>query len=585
MKYLRLILFSVFAAMLCLSCKPALKDGEYHLTLLTTNDIHGRYFDDSYTGGAPSRSLFAVKHAVDSVRAERGAENVVLVDAGDFLQGDNAAYYYNYVDTVSAHIYPRMAARIGYDAIIVGNHDVETGHPVYDRVARELNAAGIPFLAGNAIRNDTAKPYFQPYVLINKSGVKVLILGYTNPNMKGWLNESIWSGMHFENLIPQVQEDVDRLTARLKPDVIIVAAHSGTGNGDGEMLESQGLDLLKSLNGVDFLVCSHDHRPYTNSEREDIKLINSGSHCRNLGLGEIKLTVKGGKVISKELSCGLIPLKAKDIDESMKADFAPDFEKVKEFTLRPVGELKCDLSTREAYAGMSNYVNLIHTLMISCAPAQISFAAPLTYNGFIPAGNLIYNDLFTIYPYENQLYVVRLSGKEIRNYLEESYDRWIQTVSSSSDHVLNIVRKDDARTSQKGWSFVNRSYNFDSAAGINYTVDVTRPRGERVVISSLAGGNPFSEDEDYFVAMTSYRASGGGGLLEKGAGLSSDQVEERTVSHYPEIRNILYGYLNEMGSIDPSVINDSARIGTWSFVPEKIAGPALKRDLSLLFKN
>ena len=569
-------------ALLVAAACNSLKDGEYNLTLLTTNDIHGRYFDSTYVGTNVAKSLFAAKYCVDSVRAAVGEDHVLLVDAGDCLQGDNAAYYFNYVDTLTPHVYPRLVKYMGYDAVAVGNHDIETGHKVYDRIAAQFASYGIPFLAGNAIRNDDGKPYFPVYTVVKRGGLKVAILGFTNPNMKGWLNESIWSGMHFENLIPLVQQEVDKVVAKEKPQVVIVAVHSGTGSGDGASLESQGLDLLHSLKGVDFLVCSHDHRPYTDAA-EDICLINSGSHCRNLGLGELRLTVRDGKVVSRELSAGLIPIRAERVDTAMRAAFHADYEAAKAFTLREVGELKSDLRTRDAYAGMSDYINLIHTLQLGCSPARISFAAPLTYNGFVKAGTLVYNDLFTIYPYENQLFVVRMTGEEIRNYLESSYDKWIQTLSKPGGHVLRIQERDDARTQQKGWSFINRSYNFDSAAGINYTVDVTKPFGQRVAISSMASGQPFDPAGEYFVAMTSYRASGGGDLMREGAGIDTDCIDDRVVSRYPEIRNILYQYLLDMGSIDPAVTGDPQRIGRWSFVPQPLASRALARDMALLF--
>ena len=242
------------------------------------------------------------------------------------------------------------------------------------------------------------------------------------------------------------------------------------------------------------------------------------------------------------------------------------------------------MRTRDAYKGMCDYVNLVHTLCLGCAPAQISIAAPLTYDGIVKDGTLIYKDLFTIYPFENQLYVITMTGQEIKDYLEASYNRWIVTATKPTDHVLNIVQKDDPRTGQKGWSFIERAYNFDSAAGIDYTVDVTKPFGSRIVITSMADGKPFSMDETYNVAMTSYRASGGGGLLAE-AGIDTDKIAERTVEYYPEIREILYEYLKKNRVIDPAVIGDPAKIGHWSFVPENIAGPAIERDMNLIFKK
>lgn len=574
---------SILAALAIAACS-APRDGEYTLHLLTTNDVHGTYFDSTYVGTRTRPSLLAVNTYVDSVRSAVGAQNVLLLDAGDFLQGDNAAYYYNYVDSTSTHIYPRIAAYMGYDVIVGGNHDIETGHPVYDRVASELNSFKIPFLAGNAIRNDDGKPYFQVSTMLDKAGLKVAVLGFDNANIKAWLNESLWSGMHFESLLPLVQQEVDKVIAREKPQVVIAAVHSGTGHGDGSQLESQGLDLYNTLRGVDFVVCAHDHRPVV-FQNDSICLINAGSHSRTLGHGTITVRIEKGKVVGKTISGELIPVAAEKADAQMRSHFQPDYDRVREFTVRKVGELAMDLSTRDAFTGMSDYINFVHSVQIGCHPAQISFAAPLKFNGFVGRGDVLYNDLFTIYPFENQLYVVKMTGEQIRNYLEYSYDSWIQTISSPADHVLRIHRQDDPRNGHEGWSFVNRSYNFDSAAGINYTVDVTKPFGERIAITTMATGEPFDITETYNVAMTSYRASGGGDMMREGAGIDTDNIDALVVEKYPEIRELVYDWFVQFGTVTPESVSDPAVIGKWSFVPEKMASQALASDMALLFGN
>ncbi|MGM9735026.1 MAG: bifunctional metallophosphatase/5'-nucleotidase [Candidatus Cryptobacteroides sp.] len=568
------LLISLFA----ISCTGP-KDGTYVFRLLTTNDVHGQYFDSVYVGGTSRNSLTSVSWYVDSIRTAVGKENVIFVDAGDCLQGDNAAYYYNYEDVTSKHLYARMAEYMGYDAVVVGNHDIETGHPVYDKLAREMK---VPFLAANAISTKTGKPYFRSHVLIERQGIRILIAGFTNPNIRNWLSPKLWEGIEFESLIPAVQDEVDRLRRKERPDVVIVAVHSGTGDGDGKILESQGLDLFKSLSGVDFLICSHDHRPVVHCS-DSICLINSGSHARNIGNGTITLEVKDGKVVSRTLEADLIPVDKGRIDTRMRDMFRPEYEAVKAFTLREVGYLETDLRTRDAYRGMSDYMNLVHSVCLSCEPAQISFAAPLTFNGFVGHGTLLYNDLFTIYPYENQLFVVRMTGREIKDYLEYSYDGWINTVGAGQAHLLKIQDAPDPRTSQKRWSFVNRSYNFDSAAGIVYDVDVTKPFGERIGIVSLADGTPYDMDADYNVAMTSYRASGGGNLMREGAGIDPEGIEDRVVEYFPEIRNILYDYIQANGSLTEKLIGNPDVIGHWEFVPSALAQKMLDADMDLLF--
>ena len=570
-------------ALLALSCGRTLKDGDYTLTVLSTNDTHGAWFDSTYVDSRTRPALTAVKYYVDSVRTADGAGNVLLIDAGDCLQGDNAPYYFNYVDTETPHLYPRMAKYMGYDAVAVGNHDIETGHPVYDRVAADLKKAGIDFLAANAIRNDNGKPYFTPYKVVKKAGLKIAILGYTNANIKAWLTEELWSGMHFEPIVNVIQADVDNIKAKEKPDVMVVVMHSGTGNGDGSQLESEGLDAFRLVKGVDFVLASHDHRPYVEATPESA-FLNSGSHSRNVAEGKLHIKVENHKIVSRTYEAGLIPVWASKTDAGMKAYFQKDYEAVKAFTLKEVGILNTDLWTCDAYRGMCDYLNLVHTLSIGCKPAEISFAAPLTFNGHVEPGIIKFNDLFTIYPYENQLFVVKMTGAEIQRYLECSYDKWINTIAKADDRLLKIEAREDARTQQQRWSFVNRSYNFDSAAGINYTVDVTKPFGERVVISSMADGSAFDPAREYNVAMTSYRASGGGSLMKE-TGIDTDNIDERVVARYPEIRNILYDYLVENGSIDPEVIGNPAVIGHWEFVPEKIVKPAMDRDMDLLFKR
>ena len=337
------------------------------------------------------------------------------------------------------------------------------------------------------------------------------------------------------------------------------------------------------MRGVDFVLTSHDHKPYVEN-RDSMALMNSGSHARYLACGKLRMNVENGQVVDKSVEAGLIPVKAEKADPAMREAFRPEFEAVKAFTLQEVGILNTELRTRDAYIGPSDYINLIHTLCIRQKPAQLSIAAPLTYNGTVKPGVLIFNDLFTLYPFENQLYVITLTGDEVQRYLEASYDRWIQTCTQPGGHVLKIVPRENLRTQQKGWSFADLSYNFDSVAGLNYTVDVTRPRGSRIRISSLADGSAFDPAQTYNVAVTSYRASGGGNLLDE-IGVDTDQIDQRVVARYPEIRNLLYDYLLEKGSIDPEDINDPQLIGSWKFVPEKLAAPALKADLALLFGN
>lgn len=585
----KLYTLTAFASILFLASCGGPKDGVYDFDLLSTNDVHGTWFDSTYTSSRVRPSLLAVSRYVDSLRTVNGAESVILVDAGDCLQGDNAAYYFNYVDTLTPHLYARMADYMKYDAVCLGNHDIETGHRVYDRVRRQMKT---PWLAANAVRDDDGKAYFQEYVILRRQGLKIAIIGAENANIAAWLTPELWSGMHFVPIVSMMQAKVDEVRAKHCPDIVIVATHTATGKGDGSVLEAEGLDLFGSLKGVDFLLCAHDHRPFVVvNEEGTFGLINSGSHCRNIGHGHISVEIRGGHVVSKSVSADLIPVKAEPVNAEMEATFHKDYLAVKAFTLQKVGELRTELRTRDGYAGMSGYLSLIHRLGLSQPGVDISVAAPLTFDGTVKPGTIIYNDLFTIYPYENQMFVMKMSGREVKDYLEASYDRWINTLtpaqlsrgaSSTSPALLKIIARPDPRTSRDSWSFENRPYNFDSAAGLNYTVDVTKPLGERISISSMADGSAFDYAREYSVAMTSYRACGGGGLLQA-VGIDPSDIDSRIVARLPEYRNILYTYLQTHPVLTSDELGDTSVTGAWQFIPEKLAAPFLKEDMRRLF--
>ena len=565
------------AAVLLLLSLPLLlfaaRRSELHI--VTTGDVHGSFFNRPYVDGARTRtSLMSVKHYVDSLRAAVGPDNVLLLDAGDILQGDNASYYYNYVATGEPHIYPRLAKYMGYDACTLGNHDIETGHAVYDRVLAQMTELGVPWLGGNAIKPDGSL-YFPEYVVVNKAGRRILVMGYNNANIDHWLSQEQWSGMSHVSLIPYVQRRVDALRASVKPDAVVVLVHSGTGQGDGSILENQGLDLFHSLHGVDVLVCAHDHQPATFS-KEGLVMVDGGARCSNVG--HVVLSFRCRKVASRKAE--VVRMDKNIVDEAMVAAFDPEFQAVREFTIREVGTLGVTLRSREAYAGMCPYIDLLQTVQLAASGADVSLAAPLSFNSTVPSGPIVFDDMFKIYPFENQLYVLLLTGAEIKGLLEYSYGNWI---TAPGEHLLAIRQRADDRTGASRWSFINRSYNFDSAAGIIYTVDVTKPEGNRVCIESFADGRPFEPEATYRVAMTSYRANGGGDLLTDGAGIPHDGLAARVENKYPEIRNLVYDFFREHGTVDSGILSDRSVLGSWRFVPESVASPLLASDLKLLF--
>ncbi|OFY45140.1 MAG: hypothetical protein A2X18_14520 [Bacteroidetes bacterium GWF2_40_14] len=553
-----------------------IKDGTYSIEIYATNDLHGRIFDSLYTDTTTHAfSLSSVSTYINGARERAGEGSVVLLDIGDHLQGDNSVFYYNYVDTKSEHIFSKVANYLKYDAVVVGNHDIEAGHPVYDKIVKELNP---PYLAANATDVKTGKPYFEPYTIIVRQGIKIAVIGMTNPNISKWLSQQLWSGMRFEEIIPLVDNLVVNIQRKEKPHLIIAALHAGLGDENSYQMEDPARYVAKNVKGIDIVMAAHDHKTvaeFVKNGQDSVLVLEGGSRASSLSFVKVNLKVEDGKVVSKRYEPQTIPMKGVAADIEYTNKFHKEFFAVKKFTITVVGRLENTVTSRDSYFGSSEYIDMIHTIQLEKSNADISFAAPLSLDITIPAGELNYQDLLNLYPFENQLYVIEMTGKEIKDYLEYSYSKWINQMKSADDHLLNIeIRGDDGR-----YRFKNMNFNFDSAAGIIYEVDVQKEDGERITIKSMSNGMEFNPESKYKVALSSYRANGGGDILEQGAKIPRSELDGRVISRSTDIRGLIYDKLKQNGTIKATKLNQ------WKFVPEKFVKRAAVRDYNLLFKD
>lgn len=578
-KLFKLSLLSILLAFIVTSCSEAkLKDGAYNFEVYATNDLHGRFFDSLYVSNNSHEthqySLASVATTMKEARANSADNNIILLDIGDHLQGDNAAFYYNFIDTTSAHIFSRIMNYLNYDAVVVGNHDIEPGKSVYDKVTKEMD---MPYLAANAIDTKTGKPYFDAYTILNKNGVKIAVIGLTNPNIPNWLSPHLWEGIEFEEVVPTLEHWVQYVREKEQPHFVIAAIHAGLGDKESDSKENPARFVAKNVKGIDLVLAAHDHQvvaeKFMNGDKE-VWVLEGGSRASTLSKASVQLTVKDGEVVSTIVAGESISMSGVTPEAAYLEHFREDFLKVKEFTNRPVGKLNNDIASREAYFGSSAYIDMIHTLQLKASGADISFAAPLSFNATIEKGELNYQNLLDIYPFENQLYVIVMTGQEIKDYLEFSYASWLNPNPVQNGHLLDVKLNEK----RKRWSFSHPSYNFDSAAGIIYEVDVTKAVGERINIITLADGGAYDLDAKYKVAMTSYRASGGGYHLEQGAGIAKDEMDSRLVTRLADIRELLYDQILADGSIEAEKLNQ------WKFVPESVVAKLSEKDYQLLFE-
>lgn len=453
-------------------------DKTVKIRMIETTDVHGRFFPYDFINQQPSNgSLARVSSYVDSLRTIYG-DRLLLMDAGDVLQGQPVVTYYNYEDAVSS--------------------------------ARK------------------------------------------------WM---------------------EVVKKKERPDVIVGLFHTGINDRSltNGSLNDATHDIARQVPGFDVIFYGHDH----STHYEEVKsadgsvtvIVNPANNAMYVADAELEVSKKGR---NKKLKVNIVDMGKRPVNQKYMDAFESQIDEVKKYVGTEVGSFTTSMTSRDCYFGPSTLVDFVHDVMLSTSGADISFASPLSFDVTVKSGPATLADMYKLYSYENDLCVMTLTGKEIRQYLEKSYDGWVTTMTSPDDHLICMNNRDASR--DKFFGLKKPFYNLDTAAGIIYDVDVTKPNGERIVIKSMADGTPFDETRTYRVAVNSYRAAGGGGLLTKGAGIDKAQLESRiTWRGDYTLRDYIIKYVRKHSPITPKTHNN------WQFVPTEWTAPAAKRDYQTLW--
>ena len=558
------------------------------LKVIETSDVHGYFFPWDFMEGKPIDGSLARANTYINNERKKFGKNLLLIDNGDIVQGQPCVYWSNFVATDRTNLAASVINYMKYDVETIGNHDVEPGHKVYDKWMSEV---ACPLLGTNIVKEgcktNEAVPEniygnLKPYTTLVRDGVKICIMGMLTPAIPSWLNKQIWKGMEFEEMTTCARKWVKYIKEREKPDLLIGLFHSGLNGGikTDEYDEDATEAVAKQVPGFDIIFFGHDHQVHndwiTNSANEQVLCLDPSCFVKNVAEADITLTFKKGKLVKKAIKGNIVSVKNEEIDQQMMQHFSKEIQQVKDFVGQKVGEFKNPIYTRESFFGNSAFTDLVHTLQLQISKADISFTAPLAFNTIINAGEVKMADMFKLYRFENLMFVLRMTGAEIRRHLEMSYDLWVNTMTKPEDPALKL--NDDSKNDQQRTGFKNYTFNFDSASGIDYEVDLTKPDGQKVRILRMSNGEPFDESKWYKVVMSSYRANGGGELLTKGAGIPKDSLEGRVLFHTDlDLRHYLTQEIRRQGSINPQPANN------WRFVPEAWVKPALERDRIKLF--
>ena len=545
------------------------------LQLVETTDVHGAFFPYDFIERTPMQGTMARVSTYLKKQRQQYGKNLILLENGDILQGQPTCYYTNYVKTDQPNVAAEVVNYLQYDAQTFGNHDVETGHAVYDKWIRELNC---PTLGANIIDVQSGKPYVKPYLIIEREGVKVAILGMLTPAIPNWLHQSLWSGLRFEEMVSCAKKWVKRLKESEKADIIVGLFHSGWDGGIATMHydEDATKKIAEQVEGFDVIFFGHDHTERNVQLPNGTLCLDPSCNAMKVAEATLECTQKDGRWTVTKKQGQLPDMTEEAIDQNFVNHFLPQIDSIKQYVERQIGTFLTPIRSRDAFFGSAPFTDYIHQLQLEETHADVSLNAPLVFDTEIKAGPVYMSDMFKLYRFENQIYTLRMTGREIRQLLEMSYDQWVNTMKSPEDHIMLLTDRTWKDKQRMGFKFL--TFNFDSAAGIDYEVDVTKPDGQKVNILRFTDGRPFDETAWYRVAMNSYRGNGGGELLTRGAGIPMDSIPERI--EWMSERDQRY-YLTQKiireGNVKAKALNN------WRFIPESWTKPAIERDRQYLF--
>ena len=526
------------------------------VTVLATTDLHGNLLPIDYVTDKPaSRGLASIATLIRAAEAE--APNHLLIDCGDTIQGTPLEYaYQTFVRTGAGPLGlkpatplsadPMMLAMnaLGYDAMAVGNHEFNFGLRNLD-AAR--NAAKFPWLSANTTGG--AHP-FAPYIVKSIAGVKIAVIGITTPAVPTWEKPENLGSYRFGSPIDAVRKAVAELRAKERPDVILVAAHSGL--GPEEPAENVVAELAAKVEGIDAIVFGHSHRELEGRIIGKTLVVQPKNWGISLARLDFTFERQGsGPWTLKDRRSRLIPVKP---DTAAAPDILalarPYHEFAERYLNTPVATSAVEQSAALGRVMDSALVDAVERVQLEYAKADVSFTALFNPSVKVPKGEVTVRQIAALYPYDNELYAVEGTGKMVKDALENAA-RFYLSCEGARCGEPPLINRDVI------------GFNYDMAEGVEYEIDLTRPAGDRVR-NLRFHGEPLAPDRKLRIAINNYRAAGSAGYsMFAGAPIlwrSGREIRDLLVEYYTAHKNL------------PAVAS-----GNWRIVPE-LAAKTLARE-------